>query len=741
MNEKKYDGVDSEGNTNNNKSTATETSTKITADVPSEDRIQRKHSEGSGLKHTNELSSTPLKKQKPKTIKTLPTKTHNCRVSNVPVGHHAQPLYGYTTRTTMRANGRDDRTGEPTHILPVKPYTHHIIAAERLLHNNEIIIHEEVQEMIDLTIEDTIPVLLELTDEASFESTSEQALPTLEEIFNENNPHNLDDLIRSPYAHIKRKDLLTLKPATWLNDEVINYYMHLLLKRDHAISAVNSSIRHHHQQTTETPTLFRRSWFAITHFFVKLLTGTGKYNYANVRRWTRRIDIFASDKVVFPINLDNEHWTILVIYMLRKELHYYDSMNGDGRRFLKAALQWLSDDIMDKTHIQIDLREWKCFHQETDVPQQRNGFDCGMFIIMCARAVAYNQPLTSYCQEDMPRYRTMIGRHILRQRLVDVNNLSIPYMFDLPPLTTTTPPSFSTSSIINHHNNQSPVTITKRSTNNKRFSPSIPRAQRRSTTKHEQPHHHLAPQQRSPQNVILQTKQLSLVTVAPVIIDVSDSSSIDSENSEEINFHSQRNTSTPFNQRAPNTTKANDNSSSDDSEDDVSTTVKLSTTRPIVVSYHQEVYRATPHNNCRNDETILRNTQQRHQKTDNGRPVMRVVTTSKLVDTTTSSDIEDLISNACDDSVNASMDADVDGTHSILFLNSDCDEEKEERGSLSLNSESNDENVLELKVSHARNMKKLYWKKKETSKEYEGLLDFQDDNLLQFPDGSQYRHK
>ena len=87
------------------------------------------------------------------------------------------------------------------------------------------------------------------------------------------------------------------------------------------------------------------------------------------------------------------------------------------------------------------------------------------------------------------------------------------------------------------------------------------------------------------------------------------------------------------------------------------------------------------------------------------------------------------------------MDADVDGTHSILFLNSDSDEEKEERGSLSLNSESNDENVLELKVSHARNMKKLYWKKKETSKEYEGLLDFQDDNLLQFPDGSQYRHK
>lgn len=124
----------------------------------------------------------------------------------------------------------------------------------------------------------------------------------------------------------------------------------------------------------------------------------------------------------------------MVICMLLKELHYYDSMSSDGRRYLKTALKWISDEHMDKKQIPLDTSEWRCFHQETIVPLQSNGFDCGMFVIMCARAIAYyNQPLHSYHQDDMPRYRLMIGRHILRQSLLDSNNQSVPYMFDLPP--------------------------------------------------------------------------------------------------------------------------------------------------------------------------------------------------------------------------------------------------------------------------------------------------------------------
>lgn len=237
-----------------------------------------------------------------------------------------------------------------------------------------------------------------------------------------------DEIVTAnPYAEISRQTLSILDGQGWLNDQIINFYMHMLLQRDRIISMQTSS-------NSGLPTR-QQSWFGTTFFFAKLLEN-GQYNYNAVRRWTRRdnIDIFATDKVFFPININNTHWTLLVFFMLSKELHYYDSMNGDGLRYLQCGLRWLSDEVLDKRQITLNTNDWRCFHKEPGIPQQNNDYDCGVFVIMCARALAYNQPLTSYNQEDMPQYRLMIGRHILRESLLDSNNQSIPYMQDLNPV-------------------------------------------------------------------------------------------------------------------------------------------------------------------------------------------------------------------------------------------------------------------------------------------------------------------
>jgi len=198
--------------------------------------------------------------------------------------------------------------------------------------------------------------------------------------------------------------------------------MHMLLQRDRSLSMETS--------TNSTLPVRLRSWFTTTFFFVKLLENA-QYNYSNVRRWTRRdIDIFAADKVFIPINVNNNHWTLLVFFMQLKELHYYDSSNGDGSRYLQYGMRWLSDECMDKTRESLNMNEWQCFHKEPGVPQQENGYDCGVFVLMCARAIAYNQPLTSYHQDNMQRYRLMIGRDILRGSLLDSNSQSMPYMPD-----------------------------------------------------------------------------------------------------------------------------------------------------------------------------------------------------------------------------------------------------------------------------------------------------------------------
>ena len=50
---------------------------------------------------------------------------------------------------------------------------------------------------------------------------------------------------------------------------------------------------------------------------------------------------------------------------------------------------------------------------------------------MCTRAISYDQSLTTYHQSDMPIYRKMVGRHIIRGSLKEPGDGSFPYYFDL----------------------------------------------------------------------------------------------------------------------------------------------------------------------------------------------------------------------------------------------------------------------------------------------------------------------
>ena len=49
-------------------------------------------------------------------------------------------------------------------------------------------------------------------------------------------------------------------------------------------------------------------------------------------RWTKNFDIFEKDKLFFPINIDNTHWTMMVVYVQDKRVMYLDSMGQLGER-------------------------------------------------------------------------------------------------------------------------------------------------------------------------------------------------------------------------------------------------------------------------------------------------------------------------------------------------------------------------------------------------------------------------
>ena len=116
------------------------------------------------------------------------------------------------------------------------------------------------------------------------------------------------------------------------------------------------------------------------------------------------------------MNLSNTHWTLLVIFMAKKEIHYYDSMSGDGKKYLEGMKKWLIDEYLDKKKGEFNIENWILIDREKHVPQQQNGVDCGMFSIVCADFLSDDLPL-DYAQQDMPFFRKKIAAAVINGSL------------------------------------------------------------------------------------------------------------------------------------------------------------------------------------------------------------------------------------------------------------------------------------------------------------------------------------
>ena len=88
--------------------------------------------------------------------------------------------------------------------------------------------------------------------------------------------HGSDDevMAETDTDSVLRKSMRTLKPCSWLNDEVIHYFYLMLSRRDEEICKREQK---------------RRSHFFKSFFLTKLFDegGSDQYKYANVKRWSK----------------------------------------------------------------------------------------------------------------------------------------------------------------------------------------------------------------------------------------------------------------------------------------------------------------------------------------------------------------------------------------------------------------------------------------------------------------------
>lgn len=218
-----------------------------------------------------------------------------------------------------------------------------------------------------------------------------------------------DVVARGFNVDMRRQDLQTCNPGTWLNDEVINFFMSLLKERDdsHCAAAAARGVER------------RKNWFFNSFFLSKLLDDNNGYKYANVRRWSRKAgDLFSYDKVFFPVNIRNTHWCLAVIYMQEKKIQYFDSLVGTGREYLVALRQYIADEHQDKKKSALDISDWELVSSDRQVvPQQGNGADCGCFASAFAYLLSEDLPINYISQADMPAFRQRLVYSIVKKAL------------------------------------------------------------------------------------------------------------------------------------------------------------------------------------------------------------------------------------------------------------------------------------------------------------------------------------
>lgn len=174
---------------------------------------------------------------------------------------------------------------------------------------------------------------------------------------------------------ITREDIETLEPKVWLSDQVINFYFQMIAERSAK------------KKGRGLPLVFSN----FTQFWNRYLAGLEKpelFDNGQLLRWTKNIDLQKYDIILFPHNVGGNHWTMTAVDVKKKELRYYDSIGSHdcGLNKMQLVLAYLRVEYQARNGSELP-GDWS-LNTATDIPEQFNGFDCGVFSCQYAERVS-----------------------------------------------------------------------------------------------------------------------------------------------------------------------------------------------------------------------------------------------------------------------------------------------------------------------------------------------------------------
>ncbi|ELR05799.1 hypothetical protein, variant [Pseudogymnoascus destructans 20631-21] len=194
---------------------------------------------------------------------------------------------------------------------------------------------------------------------------------------------------------VKRDFITALGHAAWLNDNIINSYVDMVVEHANKKAGRN--------QRDKTPKVVAQS-----SFFYKKIRDDGPQS---VSRWMRRKraagkNLLDVETMLIPVN-NASHWTMIVVSPRARTIEYLDSFGGSKDVFIRNTKAWLAIELGSAWNED----DWRVLN--TQSASQHNGYDCGVFAVTNAECVVGGVTTTSYDGDDMTMQRRRIAAVLL----------------------------------------------------------------------------------------------------------------------------------------------------------------------------------------------------------------------------------------------------------------------------------------------------------------------------------------
>ena len=195
---------------------------------------------------------------------------------------------------------------------------------------------------------------------------------------------------------ITYRSLNGLMHDNWLRDDIICCMVEVINLMFYCINNVD-----------EKPTVHCWNTFLFSKLFENDV-----YEYNFVKNWTKRMDTFDFKKMFFPINISNNHWTLVYceINSDKKiiEISYYDSFGPQrsSQKYCLGIKMWFESEFQKRNM----RNKYSYILLDKSIKQQFDGFNCGVIVIQNMIHLAFNREIRVYKDiQELSRLRSLIA--------------------------------------------------------------------------------------------------------------------------------------------------------------------------------------------------------------------------------------------------------------------------------------------------------------------------------------------